>query len=138
MQNITTVAELKSAIQILEAEQADHGRLLKEQFRLTYESIKPVNLLRSTMNEVASSPLLIENIIGTVLGLATGYLSKKIIVGASVNRFRRLMGTVLQFGVTNLVSQHPDALKSFGQSIFQHLFRKKEIKTSKEEQENEF
>jgi hypothetical protein len=61
------------------------------------------------------------------LGLATGYLSRKIVVGASGNIFRKLLGSILQFGVTNIVAQHPDVIKSIGQFIFQHIFRKKEI-----------
>jgi hypothetical protein len=133
MQKITSAAELTNAIQILEAEQAEHGRQLKEQFRLTFESIKPLNLLKSTINDITSSPWLIENIIGAALGLASGYFSKKIIIGASANRFRKLLGSVLQFGVTNLISQHPDALKSFGLSIFQHFSHAKKSKISEEE-----
>ena len=46
MQNITSTAGLKNAIQLLEAEQAVKGQLLKEQFYITYESLKPVNLLK--------------------------------------------------------------------------------------------
>jgi len=36
MQNITSSAELKNAIQLLEVEQAANGLLLKEQFNLIY------------------------------------------------------------------------------------------------------
>ena len=63
MQNITSATGLKNAIQLLEAEQADKGQLLKEQLYITVESLKPVNLLRSTLDDVASSPFLIDNII---------------------------------------------------------------------------
>jgi hypothetical protein len=127
MQNITPTDELKNAIQLLEVEQAAKWQLLKDQFHLSYESLKPVNLLRSTVNDIASSPYLIDNIIGNAVGLATGYLSRKIVVGASGNIFRKLIGFVLQFGVANFVAQHPDAIKSIGQFILQHIFRKKEM-----------
>jgi len=137
MLNITSVAGLKNAIQILEAEQADRGQLLKEQFHITYESLKPANLFRSTLHDISTSPYLIENIVGTVLGLATGYLSKKLVVGASVNGLRKLFGSILQFGITNYVAQHPEAIKSAGQFIFQHIFRKKEPTLSEEDQPNE-
>ncbi len=126
MQNINSVAGLKNAIQLLEVEQAINGQLLKEQFYLTYESLKPVNLLKGTLKDITSSPYLIENILGTAIGLATGYLSKKIVVGASGNIIRKLFGSVLQLGVTNAVAQHPDGIKSIGQFIFQHIFRKKD------------
>ena len=125
MQNITSTAGLKNAIQLLEAEQAIKGQLLKEQFYLTYESLKPVNLIKSTLNDIATSPYLIDNILGTAMGLASGYLSKRIFVGASGNMIRKLLGSVLQFGVTNVVAQHPDTIKSFGQSSF-NIFQKKE------------
>jgi hypothetical protein len=127
MQNITSTAGLKNAIQILEARHTANGQQLKVQFHLTYEGFKPVNLLRSTLKDVASSPTLIDNILGTTIGLATGYLSKKLIVGSSGNIIRKLIGSVLQLGVTNLVAQNPEAIKSVGQFILQHIFRKKEM-----------
>ena len=126
METITSAVSLKNAIQLLEAEQTVKGILLKEQFQLTFESLKPINILKNTLKEVSSSPLLIDNILGSVVGLATGYLSKKIVVGASGNIFRNMLGSILQFGVTNVVSRHPEGIKSIGQSIFQLLFRKKE------------
>jgi len=83
MQKIASIAGLKNAIQLLEVEQADKGQLLKEQLFLTYESLKPVNLLRSTVNDIASSTYLIDNILGAAIGLVSGFLSKKIFIGAS-------------------------------------------------------
>ena len=131
MQNITSAAGLKDAIQLLEVEQATKGQLLKEHFYLTYESLKPVNLLKGTLNDISSSPYLIDNILGTAMGLATGYLSKKILIGASSNKFRKLIGSILQFGVINFVAQHSDTIKSFSRVIFQHFLRKKELNSKK-------
>ena len=77
MENITSISELKNAIQLLEVEQNLKLQLLKEQFHITYQSLRPVNLLLNTFKEVATSPNLIDNLLGTVVGLASGYLSKK-------------------------------------------------------------
>lgn len=129
MQNITSATGLKSAILLLEDDQAVKGQLLKEQFYLTYESLKPVNLLKRTLHDIYSSPYLLDNILGTSIGLASGFLSKKIFVGASGNMIRKLLGSILQYGVTNVVAQHPDAIKSFGQVIMQYLLRRKEKKS---------
>jgi hypothetical protein len=131
MQNITSIAELKNAIQLSEAEHTLKGKLVKEQFYLTYESFKPVNLLTNTLNDIAKSPYLVDNILGTAMGLATGYLSKKVFIGASGNKFKRLIGTILQFGITNVVAQNSETIKSFGRSLFQHFSRKKEINPEK-------
>lgn len=127
MQNITSKAGLKDAIQLLEAEQAIKGQLLKDQFYLTYDSLKPVNLLMNTLKEISSSPYLINNISGTAMGLAGGFLSKKMFVGTSDNLIRKLIGSILQFGVTNVVAQNSVIIKSVGQAIFQHFFRKKDM-----------
>jgi len=131
MQNITSSAELKNAIRILEIEQTVNGQLLKDQLYLTCESLKPANILKNTLKDITSSPNLIDNILGTAMGLITGYFSRKIVIGTSGNIFRKLFGSIVQIGVTDVVSQHPDAIKSFAQFIFQRIFRKKEINTKK-------
>jgi hypothetical protein len=125
MQNITSVVELKDAIQLLEAEQNIKGQLLREQLFLTYESLKPVNLLKNALKEISSTPYLIDNISGTAMGLLGGFLSKKIFVGASGNLIRKLFGSVLQIGVTNLVTQNSEIIKSVGQTLIRHFFQKK-------------
>jgi hypothetical protein len=126
MQIITSSDRLRNAIQLLEAEQAFKGQLLKEQLYITYESLMPVNILSNTLTDLASTPNLLDNILGTATGLATGYLSKKVFIGASVNLFRKIIGSLLQVGVTNAFAQHPEGIKSFGNLIIQYFLRKKE------------
>ncbi len=98
----------------LEVEQADKGQLLKEQFFLTYESLKPVNLIAEHVNDIDKSPYLIENILGAAMGLVSGFFSNKLIFNVTGNKLKKLIGVVLQFGVTNLVAKHQDAIKSIG------------------------
>lgn len=125
MQSITKASELQQAIQLLEVEQEVKGQLLKEQFLITFESLKPVNILKSTLKEVVTSPYLIENIVGSALGVATGYLSQKLIVGTSFNLLKRVLAPALQFGVTNLVARHPGSIRSIGQFVYKLFSRKK-------------
>lgn len=125
MHNISSRADLKEAIRLLEIEQAEAGQLLLDQFHMTYESLKPGNILRHTLEDIRSTP--IDNLIGTVVGLTTGFLSKKIIVGRSGNIFRRLYGSIIQIGVLDLVAHRPDLIKLIGQFIFHNILSKKEI-----------
>lgn len=128
MENISSPAELKEAIQLLEAEKLVHIQELRENFFLAYDSLKPANLIESTMKEIGSSPYLFNNIFNVALGLTAGYLSKKaILIGRSNNKSRKLLGLMLQLGVTNLIVYAPNAIKSFVQDIFST--RKKEIKS---------
>jgi hypothetical protein len=83
MQEISSFTGLQNAIQLLEAEQAEKRQLLKEQLYITYESLKPLNLIKGALNDISSSPNLLHNILGTVIGLGTGYVSKKIVVAGS-------------------------------------------------------
>jgi hypothetical protein len=131
MQNITSVVSLKNAIQVLEVDQDVKGRLLKEQVYLIYESLRPINILRNSLKDLFSSHYMIENMSGTAIGAASGFLLKKVFVGASANLFRKLIGSVLQFGITNIIAQNSDQIKSVVQAIFQHLFSKKEMSTRK-------
>jgi hypothetical protein len=125
MQNLSSSALLKDTIQLLEAEQAFEKQMLKEQFHSTYERLRPANLLRSTLQDFTSTPYLIDHILSAAVGLATGYLSKKIVVGTSGNIIRKLLGYLMQVGVTNTIAQHPDQVKSIGHFIYQHFLRNK-------------
>jgi hypothetical protein len=125
MKNKSSTAELKIAIQQLKEKQTNSLQSLIKQFHLTYESLKPVNLLKSTISEVVSSPILLDNILLTSVGLATGYLSKKLVVGKSDNKFRKIFGSVLQFGVTKLVNKNPETIIAIAKFIRTHIPHKK-------------
>jgi hypothetical protein len=131
MRPITTYSDLQNEILLLEIEQTDRRQLLKEQLLISYESLKPLSLFRSALTDLTTSPGVEDNLLGSVLGLATGYLSKKVFIGTSGNLLRKLIGSVLQFGVTNLVSRHPEAIRAFGKFIIEHLVEIKKTKSAK-------
>jgi len=126
MENIRSVTDLKKAIQLLENEQTINWELLKGQLSVTYESFKPLNLIKRTLEEVTSSPYLVNDVLSTAIGLTAGYISKKIFVGRSGNIARKFLGTLIQLGVTNVTTQRSEVFKTMGQFLFKHLFRKKE------------
>jgi len=125
MQKITSVAGLKNAIQLLEAEQEIKGQQLKEQLLFTYESFSPINILKRSLKEIYSTSDLLENISGTTFGVASGVLLNKLFVGKSGNIIRKLLGSFLQFGLTKVVSQNAELLKAIGQVLYSHLFSKR-------------
>jgi hypothetical protein len=128
MQKITSAADLKNAIQLLEGKQAASRNELKEKFHATIESFRPVNLLKSTLHDISSSPDLIDDILGTVFGLATGLISNLVLKGIGSARFRKLLSPVLQSGVTNFVGQHAGSIRSMGELMLLHIFRKNALK----------
>lgn len=67
---------LNQLIVIKEAEQLQQGTALKEHFRETYESLKPINILKSTFKKASSSPNLKSQLTNTAIGMTTGFLAK--------------------------------------------------------------
>ncbi len=127
MKLITTSAHLKLAIQQLELQQANELILLKEQFNKTSESLKPINLIKSTFKNAVSSPDLKTDVFNTVIGLATGVVAKKLMIGKTINPFKKLLGIIVEMAVANKVAKNADDIKSTGSSIFKKLFGKKEV-----------
>lgn len=103
MKKIHKAEELKSAILELEAKKIVSEEALKRQFHETLETLKPSNLLKNTVSEVAASPKFKHNLLNLALGLGAGYLTQKITVGRKAGLLARTLGTALQFGVTSLV-----------------------------------
>jgi hypothetical protein len=126
MQQITSIEGLRMKIRQLKDEQARQEQGLKEQFNRTLVSLKPVNLARSTVNHIITSPYLIDNIVGIGIGLATGFLSKRIVAGVSRGIVRNLFGVFLQAGVKRLVTHSPKGIPSSRQPIFRNIFLRKE------------
>ena len=124
MKKITSAAELQESILLLEIKQANEGQLLKAQFKITYESLKPVNLIKSTLNELAAEPDFKGDIFNATLSLAAGYLSKKAVVGSTHNPLRQFFGTLLQMGVTSIVSNNIQEIKVGTIHLINNIFKK--------------
>ena len=126
MAKITSITELNKAILLLEDQQTLEGTLPKERFKITYESLRPINLIKSTFNELVSAPDFKEDLLNTSLSLAAGYFSKKLAIGSTNNPFKQILGSFLQMGVTSIVSKNSDDIKSGIQKLITLLFSKKE------------
>jgi len=84
-----------------------------------------VNIIRNTLDEVRSSSKIRSNIFGALIGFSAGYFTKKVVIGKTGNPFRRLLGNLIQLGVTAVVAKKPDLLQTIGQTIFKRVFTKR-------------
>ena len=117
-----TNLNLKEAISQLETQQILEKRLLQTQLQLTYESISPINLFKTTISQVTQSPEIRGNLTNMVMGLAAGYVSEILFERISTNPFKKVLGSVLLFGITNLVAKNPEKVKSIGRVAYR-LFK---------------
>jgi len=125
MENINSVVLLKKAIINLEQKKLEQARLIRQQFNTIKENLKPVNIIRNTLDEVRSSSKIRSNIFGALIGFSAGYFTKKVVIGKTGNPFRRLLGNLIQLGVTAVVAKKPDLLQTIGQTIFKRVFTKR-------------
>lgn len=122
MVKINNSKELKEVIRLLEIDRADKLDLLKEETHTVLESLKPTNFIK----DVLESPNIKEAALDGLLGLVTGYVSKKILVGGtSSNPIKNIFGNLIQFGIAKLVSKNATEIKTTGKSLLRSLLSKR-------------
>ena len=74
-----------------------------------------------------ATPNLKTNLLSTVLSIAAGYASKKIAVGDTKSPMKEILGSLLQMGVTSIVSNKSNNVVLGVTNVIKHyLFKKNE------------
>jgi len=120
---IKNSVDLKAAIQTLKDRQQQEKKELVENFHAFSESIKPINIIKSTFNKVKESPGFSGNVLKATMGLGVGLISKRFLLGKTPGLFKRIVGSAIEMGVAGLVSKNSDSIKSKGSRFFKNLFR---------------
>ncbi len=109
---------------------------MKEKLHTTYESMKPVNLIKSTYHEIAGSKDVQETVLDTTVGLAAGYATKAIIQGRSHNLLVKVASTAVQIAVTNAVRKHPEEIKMAARFLVAFLRPRHRVTVEKSQEAN--
>lgn len=126
MATIQTSAELREAIRLLEIDRDKKLELLKVEVNAVVQGLKPENIIKNSIKNALESSNLKDSLINGALGLITGYLSKKVVLGGGDNNpIKNILGNLIQFGVTALVSKNADEVKSTGRDFIKSLLSKK-------------
>lgn len=126
MEKTNATATLSNTILLLENKQAIEWEILKERASIVQESIKPMNLIKNAFKDATALPDGNNSIIDTGIGITAGYIAKQVLWGVSRGPMLNIFGTILQMGVTNFVTKHPNIIKSVGFGIFKRIFKKNE------------
>jgi len=113
MQTKNALLILEENIQVLEIQQADLLLGLKLEVEAIGESIKPINYVKNTLKEISNLPDFKSELLNTTLAMSAGFFSKKIMVGNTNNPAKIALGTLLQIGVTSLLSNKAENLRNF-------------------------
>jgi hypothetical protein len=111
MKKYNATETLYETIALLEYKKAKELIILKEQFQFTYESLKPINIIKNAFSEITNSSDIKGNLLNNVVRLLTD-ISRKVLLGSSQNLVKRVLGSIFQFVVRNVVTKNSDAFKS--------------------------
>lgn len=117
MQTLNSSEKLGAAIARLEQQQREQGQALKSEFKMAYDSLKPINLILALMREVGESSEIKRNLVNSTVGLGAGMLTKNIYEGTTRSPFKRLVGAALQYSVTKAFNNNPETVKMVGNGI---------------------
>jgi hypothetical protein len=116
---------LAETIAFLKIKQRQDLISLKEQLHSTFESLKPINLLKNTFHEVDDSPQIKNGLLNSAVGLATDFISKKVMANTPENSMKKMVGSVLQFAITNLVAKNADTIITTGENLLKRVLKSK-------------
>ncbi len=122
---INNASDLKASIEYLERKNLMQKNVIIEIYNDTLESLKPMNLLKSSFSKIVRSPGLVENIIDATVGLGAGFLSRKILIGKSAGILKKLLGSAVEFGVAGLITKNSGVIKNIGLGLFNKIFHSK-------------
>lgn len=137
MIKINSTSDLTDAIARLESKQAEELQMMRQQSHLAYESLKPINIIKNTIEDATSSGILKNNLLNTSAGLTTGFLIKKLLIGKSKNPVIKMIGNAVMFGVTNLIGKHPGFIIALKDKFFETIsFKSKQEENANQQKEN--
>lgn len=126
MEKTTAIVNLREQIIVLESRRALEEIELRNQFKKAHELLKPSNLIMSAIKDLSSSPEIKGNIMGSLMGMAAGFISKKAAIGGTNNPIKLILGNILENVVATGVSKNSDSIKSTIMNAVQKFLHKEE------------
>jgi hypothetical protein len=122
---IKNSVDLKAAILELEDRKDREKKQLVKNLNDLTESLKPINLIKSTIQKVKEGPGVGPTLVKATMGVGVTMLSKKFLFGKSPGIFRKIIGSAIQMGLAGLVAKKTPTLNNSGKSLLSKIFRSK-------------
>ncbi|HTB26554.1 MAG TPA: hypothetical protein VK711_14365 [Puia sp.] len=116
--------ELEKAIAELELKAAAQKREIETTFNVVTENLKPLNLVRNGVRSVFS-PEHRDDLVNALIGLGTGILSRKLLIGRARGIFGKTAGKAVEWGIAGLVSNNAEKIKEKAGTLIDKIFKKK-------------
>lgn len=119
------VQALKALIVAKEAEHAIQETIVREQLLVTYNSLKPLNLIKSAIQQAVSSDELQGSAGNVVMGKLSGLLIKKLIQFGSSNPLVKMSSTIVEMVVAAKVTENAEDIKAIGAIVLKKIMNHK-------------
>jgi len=116
----------------LEEQQKLELMLLKEVIREASTKLNPLEIIKNAIATENNTDGLGTNIVHDLIGMSTGFVSKKLMFGSTTNPFKKIIGSILQFAVAKFVSNHSEKIQAIGEVLIQKLLPSQFIEIEKE------
>ena len=122
---INNSQELEKMIAELEAKQKMQQQELLKQFHVSLESLRPMNLIKSSLGKIAS-PHLVSSVLKTAGSIGIGLLTNKIGgIGLASSGIKTFMGGVVKQSVTSTLLENIDKIKAYATAIMNNFWGSK-------------
>ncbi|RZJ30613.1 MAG: hypothetical protein EOO48_04480 [Flavobacterium sp.] len=128
---ITDITSLKAQIAVLEQKREAEKDAVTDEAKAFLVSLKPVNLLKGLFRSVNESPDLKSDILHGLVGLGTGFLTNKLLLGKMHGPLKKVLGMLLQVGITKAAVTYPETIKNKGLTLLANVLHSMKIKTPK-------
>lgn len=116
--------DLEKAIAELEFKAEVQKKDIEETFSVVSENLKPLNLVRNGVRSVFSTEHR-EDLVNALIGLGTGFLSRKLLLGRAKGIFGKTAGKAVEWGIAGLVSNNAEKIKEKAGTLIDKIFKKK-------------
>lgn len=121
--NPTNSDELAAAIAELELKAAAQKMDMEETFAAVSENLKPLNLVKNGVRSVFSGEHK-EDVFNALIGLGSGFLSRRLLLGKSNGIVGKTVGKAIQWGMAGLVSKNAEKIKEKAGDLIDRFFKK--------------
>ncbi len=128
---------LKETIKELQKKRADDLVSLKQAMNSTYENLRPANLFKNIFQDLSSSSELKDNILSSMVGIGSGLVSKKVLVGGSKNLIVNILGNLVQFTTANFVAKHAPDAKHWAENLVLRYLKNRKNKHSQTQEQSD-
>jgi uncharacterized coiled-coil protein SlyX len=121
--------ELSRAITELELKAASQKKDIQESFKAVSENLKPLNLVKNGLRSVFSGEHKAD-LFNALLGLGSGFLSRKLLLGKTSGMVGKTVGKAIQWGIAGLVSKNAETIKEKAGALIDKLFKSHKPQTN--------